>query len=55
MIKAQTNPNKLINKLLHSPDLFKIPAIKWGIDHEDVARQEYVALMNEAHSIIHLD
>ena len=49
-LKPLTDPKKLINKLMHSPDLSQIPAIKWGIDHEDVARTEYVALMNKSHN-----
>ena len=49
VLKAQTDPKNLINKLLLSPNLSRIPEIKWGIDHEDVARQQYVAIMNESH------
>ena len=49
VLKAQTDPKDLINKLLLSPNLSRIPAIKWRIDHEGVARQEYVAIMNESH------
>ena len=50
VLKPKTDPKKLINKLLHSPDLSCIPAVKWGIDHEDMARSEYVSLMTELHS-----
>ena len=50
VLKAQTDPKKLINKILLSPNLSHIPAVKWGIDHEDVVRQEYVSVMNKSHS-----
>ena len=49
-LKSQTDPKKLIYKLLQSPDLSRIPAVKWGIDHEDMARREFVSLMEKLHS-----
>ena len=58
VLKAKTDPKKLISKLLSSPNLSQIPAVKWGIDHEDLARQEYSSAMSEfivILNVIHLD
>ena len=43
VLKPQTDPKKLVSRLLRNKDLSHVPAVKWGIDHEDVAKQEYAA------------
>jgi len=46
----KTDPKNLISKLLGSSNLSQIPAVKWGIEHEAVAREQYVLAMNESHN-----
>ena len=45
----QTNPTTVANRLLSKPNLSRIPAIKWGVDNEDIARQDYVSEMLSTH------
>ena len=43
-------PTHLVKQLMErSPSLSHIPAIQWGVDHEDVARAAYLELANENH------
>ena len=45
-----TNPSKsLIQSILERKDLSKMPAVKWGIDHESEARDAYITAMQEKH------
>ena len=48
-ILSMQYPDKVACKLLEKTDLSHVPANKWGIDHEDDARQEYVAEMSQTH------
>ena len=45
-MKKLTDPKVLIDRLLRIEDLSHIPAIKWDIDEEDVARQAYIKEMS---------
>lgn len=47
--KKQSDPAALVKKLLIQKDFSSIPAIRWGIDSEDVARQEYIKEMTASH------
>jgi len=51
IVKGRSQPLYFIMPVLqaHSSQS-RIPAVKWGIDYEDVVQQEYVALMNAAHA-----
>ena len=43
-------PASLIDELIHrKSSLTHVPAIRWGIEDEDVARKEYVEFANERH------
>ena len=45
-MKKQTDPKVVIDRLIRIEDLSHIPAIKWGIDKKDVARQAYIKEMS---------
>ena len=47
--RKQSEPAALVRKLLIQKDLSSIPAIRWGIDSEDLSRQEYVKEMTASH------
>ena len=47
--KNQSDPVALVKKLLTRKSLTFVPAIKWGIDSEDIARQDYVHKMKASH------
>ena len=49
VLKPTTSPLSLCKRLLSSKSLSHIPAIKWGIDNEENARQEYIAHMSSCH------
>ena len=49
MRKKQSDPDALVKKLLTQKDLSFIPAIKWGIESEDIARKEYIKEMTASH------
>ena len=42
-------PAYLIKQLMERRSLGHIPAIQWGVEHEDVAREAYLDLANEKH------
>ena len=45
-IQQQTNPTTVVRWLLSMPNIDHIPAIRWGADHEDVARQDNINEMS---------
>ena len=45
-LKDSTSPRSLCIRLLSPKDLSRIPAIKWGINYEDKARQQYTEEMS---------
>ena len=47
-MKKQTGP-KVADRLLKNEDLSHIPAVKWGINKEDTARQAYTEEMMSSH------
>ena len=47
--KNQSDPAALVKKLLTKKSLTFVPAIKWGIDSEDIARQDYIRKMKASH------
>ena len=47
--KERNNSVNLLKRLLSSPDISNIPAIKWGIEKEDIARLEYVTQSSPLH------
>ena len=49
VLKDSTSPRSLCMRLLSPKDLSHIPAIKWGIDNEDKARQQYTKEMSTCH------
>ena len=50
------NPSKsLIQSILERKYISKIPAIKWGIDHECEARKVYVRKMKETHQFFKVE
>ena len=49
-MQKQTNPTTVARQLLSKPDISHIPAIRWGVDHEDVARQDYIKEMSSSHT-----
>ena len=48
-MQKQTNPTMVAKRLLSKPNLSHIPAIKWGVDNEEIARQDYVSEMLSTH------
>jgi len=48
-MQKQTNPTTVAKRLLSKPSISHIPAIRWGVDHEDVARQNYIEEMSSSH------
>ena len=48
-MQKQTNPTTVVRRLLSKPNISHIPAIRWGVDHEDLARQDYIKEMSTAH------
>ena len=47
--KGKSNPDSLLKRLLLPVDISHIPAIKWGIEKEDLARRHYIAEMASLH------
>ena len=47
-----TDPEPLIKRVMgyDQSDLSSIPAIKWGIDNEMTAREEYTVMMSSSHA-----
>jgi len=49
--KDSTDPDNLVRRILYGgPDLNEVPAIRWGINNEGQAQQEYVASMSLKHA-----
>lgn len=48
--KGSSNPDVLVKRLLTRKDLSFIPAIKWGIEHEEEAREAYNLKMSSSHA-----
>ena len=47
--KSSSNSNVLVERLLAKKDLNFIPAIQWGVDHEEEAREAYSVKMSSSH------
>ena len=43
VFKERKDPTDLLKRLLQPQDISHIPATKWGIDKEDIAKSAYVA------------
>ena len=43
--KKQSNPQVLVRRLLSKKNISTVPAIKWGIEHEETARHDYTCKM----------
>ena len=41
--KTSSDPNVLVKRLVTKKDLSHIPAIHWGIEHQDEAREGYIS------------
>lgn len=50
-ILTAKNPEKVATKLMENTDLSHVSAIKWGIDHEDDARQEHISEASQSFSM----
>ena len=48
-MQKQTNPTTVAKRLLSKLSISHIPAIQWGVDQEDVARQNYIEEMPSSH------
>ena len=44
-MQKQTIPITIAKCLLSKCDISHLPAVRWGINHEDVARQDYIKVM----------
>ena len=49
VFKSNGNPQNIIRALLVEKDLSFVPAIKWGIEHEETAKQQYTIQMQHSH------
>lgn len=52
VIHARINKSKSLLKSImqyNSPVTSKVPALKWGVEHESVARQQYIDLISLQH------
>ena len=49
VFKASKDPINLLKRLLQLQDISHIPAIKWGIEKEDIVRSAYVAKVSVLH------
>ena len=47
--KKQSNPEVLVRRLLSKKNISTVPAIKWGIQHEETARHDYTCKMILCH------
>ena len=47
--KKQSNPEVLVRRLLSKKNISTVPAIKWGIEHEETARHDYTCKMTLCH------
>ena len=47
--KKNSSPDNLVMRFLTRKDISNIPAIKWGIDNKDKAREAYVTKMSSSH------
>ena len=47
--RKQNDASALLKRLLTRKDISSIPAVKWGVDHEDIARKEYISKMAASH------
>lgn len=47
--KKNSSPDNLVMRCLTRKDISNIPAIKWGIDNKDKAREAYVMKMSSSH------
>ena len=47
--KEKNSPDSLLKRLLLTMDISHIPAIKWGIEKEDIVRREYIAKISSMH------
>ncbi len=47
--KKQSNPDVLVKRLLSKKDISTVPAIKWGVEHEETARRDYICKMSLSH------
>jgi len=47
--KNTSSPDNLVMRLLTTNNISNIPAIKWGIDNEDKAREAYVTKISSSH------
>ncbi len=45
-MRKQTDPTTVAERLLSKPDISHLPAVQWGINNEDVARQDYIKEMS---------
>jgi len=48
-MQKQTNPTVVARWLLSKSNIDHKPAIRWGADHEDVVRQDYINEMSSSH------
>lgn len=48
-MKSKTDPSNFLQRVLTRENLSHIPAIKWGIEKEDTAREEYTTEMSQLH------
>lgn len=48
--KNTSSPDNLVMRFLTRKDISNIPAIKWGIDNKDKAREAYVMKMSSSHN-----
>lgn len=49
--RKQSDPDLLVKKLLSDVNISNIPAIKWGIEHENDAKGEYIQQMRASHTV----
>ena len=50
-LQKQTNPENLVQRILSAKDISHIPAVQWGINNENTARQEYIQKMSSHESL----
>lgn len=47
--KTSSNPDVIVKRLVKKQDLSHLPAIKWGIEHEEEAREAYITKISSSH------
>jgi len=51
-LRKQTNPENLAQRILSAQDISHTPAVQWGINNENTARQEYIGKMSSHESLV---